>query len=506
MIRQPLLRSLAARFVESTSCHAWRLASRSSSACRRAASGAAGGAGAAARSATAGLLVLLLAACAAEPPHRPPTLELPTDFRYIDGWQRSDAAPQAIVADWWAPYEDPVLARLLRDVAEANATVAQARARHQQALTQIDAARAGALPTVDGTAGFTRANRSSFGTRLYQAGLTVAWAPDVWGRTALATDAALADADAAAADLAAARLALQLTASQGYIRLRTIDLHQELLTRSLTAYDRSLQLTRRQHEAGLVARSDVIQAETQLQALRAQQVSTARQRLLEENALALLAGRTPSELRLAQRPGALPAVPLTPAELPSALLVRRPDVAAAERQIAAVHARLGIARKAWLPTLTLGASGGVQSSRWRDLLDAPARVWSLGPSLAANLFDGGTRRAETARLEAVYDEQVQVWRASVLEGVRETEDALGSLLSLAEEGAQQQRLVDLAEHNERVVTHRYEAGEITFLEVATAQNLALQSRRTALDVEAERLLASMRLIAALGGGWTTTSP
>ncbi len=453
-----------------------------------------------------GLPVLMLAACAAEPPHRPPTLDLPGDFRYVDGWQRSDAAPQPVVADWWAPYDDPVLGRLLSDVAEANATVAQARARHQQALTQIDAARAGALPTVDGTAGFTRANRSTFGTRLYQAGLTIAWAPDIWGRAALATDAARADAEAAAADLDAARLALQLTASQGYVRLRALDLHQELLTRSLTAYDRSLQLTRRQHEAGLVARSDVIQAETQLQALRAQQVSTARQRLLEENALALLAGRTPSELRLARRPGALPAVPVTPAELPSAVLVRRPDVAAAERQIAAVHARLGLARRAWLPTLTLGATGGVQSSRWRDLLDAPARVWTLGPSLAANFFDGGLRRAEAARMASVYDEQVQVWRASVLDGVRQTEDALASLSSLAEEGAQQQRLVDLAEHNERVVTHRYEAGEITFLEVATAQNLSLQSRRAALDVEAERLLASMRLIAALGGGWAPPAP
>ena len=333
-----------------------------------------------------GLPALMLAACAVEPPHRPPTLDLPGDFRYVDGWQRTDATPQPVAADWWAPYDDPVLGRLLRDVAQANATVAQARARHQQALTQIDAARAGALPTVDGTAGFTRANRSTFGTRLYQAGLTIAWAPDIWGRAALATDAARADAEAAAADLDAARLALQLTASQGYVRLRALDLHQELLTRSLTAYDRSLQLTRRQHEAGLVARSDVIQAETQLQALRAQQVSTARQRLLEENALALLAGRTPSELRLERRPGALPAVPATPAELPSAVLVRRPDVAAAERQIAAVHARLGLARRAWLPTLSLGATGGVQSSRWRDLLDAPARVWSLGPSLAASFL------------------------------------------------------------------------------------------------------------------------
>ena len=447
-------------------------------------------------------LALALAACAAEPPHRLPPLELPADFRHADGWQRADAAPVPIIGDWWSPYGDPVLDRLLRDVAEANATLAQARARHRQALTEIDAARAGALPAVDGSAGFTRSSRGTAGTtRIYQAGIDIGWVPDIWGRTALAGEAARADAEAAGADLAAARLALQLTASQSYVRLRTLDLHHDLLAQSLQAYDRSLQLTRRQYEAGLVARSDVIQAETQLQSLRAQQVSTARQRMLEENALALLAGRTPGQLRLERRAGGLPAVPATPPELPSALLVRRPDVAAAERQLAAVHARLGIARRAWLPTLSVGASGGAQSSRWQDLLDAPARVWSLGPALAASLFDGGLRRAETARMEAVHDEQTQVWRASVLAGVRETEDALASLRSLADEGAQQQRLVDLAENNERVVTHRYEAGEITFLEVATAQNLSLQSRRAALDVEAGRLLASMRLIAALGGGW-----
>ena len=446
-------------------------------------------------------LLALLAACAAEPPHRPPSIELPAGFHYADGWQRSDAAPVPITGDWWSPYGDPVLDRLLHEVAEANPTLAQARARHRQALTQIDAARAGALPVVEGSAGYTRSNRSTVGTRIYQAGVDIGWAPDIWGRATLAGEAARADADAAEADLAAARLALQLTTSQSYVRLRTLDLHNDLLAQSLQAYDRSLQLTRRQYEAGLVARSDVIQAETQLQSLRAQQVSTTRRRMLEENALALQAGQTSGQLRLVRRAGSLPAVPATPPELPSALLVRRPDVAAAERQLAAVHARLGIARRAWLPTLSIGASGGVQSTRWRDLLDAPARIWSLGPALAATLFDGGLRRAETARMEAVHDEQTQVWRASVLAGVRETEDALASLLLLAEEGAQQQRLVDLAESNERVVTHRYEAGEITFLEVATAQNLSLQSRRAALDVEAERLLASMRLIAALGGGW-----
>lgn len=247
-------------------------------------------------------------------------------------------------------------------------------------------------------------------------------------------------------------------------------------------------------------------AVSQLQALRALRVATTRQRVLEEHALALLTGRTPAQLAIAADMAALPAVPDTPAQLPSALLVRRPDVAAAERQVAAANARLGAARSAWLPDLSLGVGGALQSGRWSDLFDAPVRIWSLGPTLAATLFDGGARRAEEARSLAVVDEQAQAWRAAVLQAVRDTEDALASLRSLAELEAQQRRLVALAEENERVVNHRYEAGMITYLEVATAQTLALDSRRTALDVQAERLLASMQLIAALGGGWHASPP
>lgn len=456
------------------------------------------------------LLPLLLAACATPGHKQPlPPLNLPAAFRHGDGWQRADTAVQSLApsAPWWSAYGDPVLDQLMRDVAGANATLAQAEARHRQALSQIDAARAGARPGATTSVGATRSGGSQTATsRLYEAGLDIRWAPDLWGRVGQAASAAQAEAQAADADLAAVRLALQLTAAQGYVRLRTLDLQDGLLARTLQAYERSLLLTQRQYEGGLVARADVIQAETQLQALRAQRVATTRQRVLEEHALALLTGRTPAQLAIAADMAALPAVPDTPAQLPSALLVRRPDVAAAERQVAVANARLGAARSAWLPDLSLGVGGALQSGRWRDLFDAPVRIWSLGPTLAATLFDGGARRAEEARSLAVVDEQAQAWRATVLQAVRDTEDALASLRSLAELEAQQRRLVALAEENERVVNHRYEAGMITYLEVATAQTLALDSRRTALDVQAERLLASMQLIAALGGGWHASPP
>jgi len=451
-------------------------------------------------------LPLLLVACATGNGYRAPEIALPASFQHA----RATPAAAAIQLDWWNVYADPELDRLLRRVGEANAELAQAEARWRQALAQVDAARALALPQVGAGASATRSGGSAAaganaGTRqLYAAGVDLSWSPDVWGRVALSRQAATAGAEAQAALVDAARLALQLAAAQGYVRLRALDAQLALQAQADVAYARSLQVTQLQYEAGLVARADVIQAETQLQSLRTQVFIITRQRALEANALALLAGATPTEYPIAVRDSALPAVPAVPAALPGELLRRRPDLAAAERALAAAHARLGVAQRAWLPDLTLSASGTLQASSLARLLDAPARVWSLGPQLAATLFDGGARRADEATFLAAYDEQAAAWRGGVLLAVRETEDALAQLATLAEQELQQQQLVSLANENERVVGYRYEAGEISFLEVATAQNLALSARRAALDVQADRLAASMALVAALGGGWQAT--
>ncbi|WP_070399279.1 efflux transporter outer membrane subunit [Hydrogenophaga sp. PML113] len=450
-------------------------------------------------------LPLILAACASGGREAPaPRIELPAGFRHAN----AEAAREPIHPEWWRAYGDPELDALLRRVAESSPELAQAEARWRQALSQVDAARALALPSLGAGVGVTRSgggttsSGASAGTRrLYDAGLDLSWTPDLWGRAAREREAAAAGADAQAALLDAARLALQLAAAQGYVRLRALDAQLALQAEADAAYTRSLQITRLQYEAGLVARADVIQADTQLQSLRTQAFTLQRQRALEANALALLAGATPTDFPVAVREGALPAVPPVPAALPVELLRRRPDLAAAERQLAAAHARLGIAQTAWLPDLTLSASAGWQASSFARLLDTPSRVWSLGPRLAATLFDGGARRANEALFGATYDEQAAAWRAGVLAAVRETEDALAQLATLAEQERQQARLVELANENERVVGYRYEAGEISFLEVATAQNLALSARRAALDVRAERLAASMALVAALGGGW-----
>ncbi|CAN7633818.1 efflux transporter outer membrane subunit [Pseudorhodoferax sp. LjRoot39] len=455
-----------------------------------------------ARPALAILTTLLLSACASTPEYQAPQIALPAAFVH--------AAPAAtapdIATDWWNAYADAELDRLLRRVSQANAELAQAEARWRQALALVDAARALDRPQLGASAAATRSGASrgspatGAGTAL-STGFTLAWTPDLWGRVAQQRNAAEAGVQAQAALLDAARLALQLSAAQGYVRLRALDAQLALQARAETAYARSLALTRAQYQAGLVARADVIQAETQLQSLRTQVFSIGRQRALQANALALLAGATPAELRIAAHDQALPTLPAVPTALPAELLRRRPDLAAAERQLAAAHAQWGVSQRAWLPDLTLSASGGLQGGSLASLLDAPVRVWSLGPSLAATLFDGGTRRAAEAQALAVYDAQAAAWRAGVLAAVRETEDALAQLALLSEQEREQQRLVALAAENEQVIGYRYAAGEISFLEVATAQNLALTARRGLLDVQADRLAASMALVAALGGGW-----
>lgn len=453
---------------------------------------------------------LLLTACASVQEHREPEIALPPTFLYATP---PSGINTALESDWWRAYGDAELDRLLRRVGEANAEIAQAEARWRQAMAQVDAARALAFPQLGVGASITRSGGSTgalgtgTGTRqIYAAGADLSWAPDLWGRAARTRMAAEADADAQAALRDAARLALQLAAAQGYVRMRALDATLALQTQADVAYARSLQVTQLQYEAGLVARADVIQAETQLQSLRTQAFTLQRQRALEANALALLAGATPAEFPLFPIDAALPAVPPVPTALPGELLRRRPDLAAAERGLAAAHARLGVAQTAWLPDFTLSASGTLQASSLARLLDAPARVWSLGPQIAATLFDGGARRANEVAFTAAYDEQAAAWRGGVLAAVRETEDALVRVSTLAEQEQQQQRLVELASENERVVGFRYEAGEISFLEVATAQNLALSARRAAIDVRAERLAASMALVAALGGGWQAPEP
>lgn len=454
----------------------------------------------------AGLCLAALAGCVAGPDYEVPDTAVPVQFRYQDGWRTMPEQPWLAQGSWWEVFDDPTLTYLIREADQASQTLAQAEARFRAAEAQWRLARGEYSPQLDGSLSASRrGGRNTDSTDLFSGRLDISWAPDLWGRVRRQVEAERAGLAASAADIAGVRLTLQVALAQGYIRLRALDQQQRILAQSIEAFDRSAELTRNQYNAGIVSRSDVIQAETQRQALRTQFYDLQRQRAQEENALAALLGVAPVEFGLPAA-DALPAVPPLPAAVPSVLLARRPDVVVAERRVAAANARIGVAATAWLPDLTLSAQGTLQDDTFAGLFNAPQRVWSVGPSLALTLFDGGRRRAARDIAVAQYDEQVAYYRQTVLEALRDVEDALATLQILAEKASQQDALIELAEQNERVINNRYRAGMVTFLEVANAQNLTLDARRARLAISSDQLQATAQLAAAIGGGWAPGDP
>jgi NodT family efflux transporter outer membrane factor (OMF) lipoprotein len=327
------------------------------------------------------------------------------------------------------------------------------------------------------------------------------WELDLWGRVRRSVESNAVGAQASAADLESARLSAQAQLAQTYFQLRASDTDKRLLDDTVAALERSLQLTQNRYTAGVAAKVDVIQAQTQLRTTQAQAIDLGVQRAQLEHAIALLVGKAPSELSIsAGALGALP--PPAPVGLPSALLERRPDVAAAERRVAAANAQIGVAKAAYFPSLTLSASGGYQSTSLADWLTAPSRFWSIGPALAATLFDGGLRRSQTEEAIANYDATVAEYRQTVLTGLQEVEDNVAALRILEQESAVQREALDAARQSLELTLNQYKAGTVSYLNVVTAQTTALASERTAVDILGRRLVASVLLVRALGGGWS----
>lgn len=467
--------------------------------------------------------IALLSGCALGPDYTRPPAAIATDWKTtttgpdaVDrGWRPVSTAPR-IAGPWWDIYDDPVLADLLSQVTVSNQELAQAEARYQQALALTRSARAQLWPEVGAGANVQRSGTGSDDAgefigdtsrrsgKSYTAQLNIGWELDLWGRIRRQLEAERAATAATAAELAAARLSLQTILAQNYFELRILDQQQRLLDATLVAFQRSVELSENRYRAGITARSDVIQALTQLETTRAEAVDLARQRALRENAIAVLVGMAPTGFVLppAEFGVALPPVPVG---LPAELLQRRPDIIAAERAVAAANAAIGVAETAWFPTLTLSASGGYQNDTSINLFEVPNRFWSVGPALAATLFDGGARRAELNRVEAVYDERVAAYRQTVLSALEEVQNALTTLDVLNRSAAVRARAVELAEEAERLLTNQYRAGRISFLEVASAQATTLNNRRTLLDLQAEQLTASVQLITALGGDWDASA-
>jgi NodT family efflux transporter outer membrane factor (OMF) lipoprotein len=470
----------------------------------------------------AAALAVFLAGCTMGPDYVKPTADVGADFKEVGNWTHAKPNDDVHRGAWWEVFDDPVLDGLITQVEPANQTLAQSEAQYRQALAVVQATRSGLFPTLTGNASATRSGTgtasstttntsgiiiTSGGSQNLRNQFTlsagVSWEADLWGSIRRGIEADTAAAQASAANVALARLSAQSTLATTYFQLRIVDEQKRLLDDTIKIYERSLRLNQNRYAVGVSAQSDIAQARTQLESTRAQDVDLDWQRAQFEHAIAILIGKPPSSFSLPPAPfkQTLPDVPLA---LPSQLLERRPDIAAAERQVQSANARIGVAKAAYFPDLTLSASGGYRSSMFSDLISAPARFWSIGPSLAAPLFDAGLRSAQVAEARATYDQQVANYRQTVLSALGEVEDNLVQLRVLEQERVVQERALDAARESLRLTTNQFEAGFIDFLSVVTVQAAALSNERSMLTLLGTQLTASVKLITALGGGWDTS--
>lgn len=439
-----------------------------------------------------------------------PGAPVPASYKEMSGWKPATPADDAPRGNWWEAFNDADLDALEAQVAISNQTIQAAEARMREATAATQGARAALFPLVGANGAALRSSRATTSgsaastqsnvANAYNVGLGASWEVDLWGGIRRSIEASSSSAQATAAELAGATLSVQALLAQSYLLLRVQDAQVALLRDTVTTYERSLQLTRNQYAAGIVGRGDVAQAEAQLNATQAQVVDATLARVQLEHAIAVLVGKPPADFSIA--PKVLVAVfPDIPVALPSTLLERRPDIAAAERRTASANAQIGVAQAAFFPALTLSAGGGLQNSLIGDLLSLPSRYWSLGAALAQPIFDAGLRSAQKAQAVATYDETVANYRSTVLTGFQDVEDNLAALELLRQEAAFQDVAVKSAQQSAAIAVNQYKAGTTSYLAVVVLQASALNSERTALTILGRRLTASVGLVKALGGGW-----
>lgn len=457
-------------------------------------------------------LALLLGACTVGPDYERPAAPIPVDFKELKGWKQAQPRDHEIPDKWWEIFNDPYLNALEEQVVISNQTLAQAEAQYRQAQALVQSARSAYSPVGTATASANRFRAASgqniavSGVRdLFNFVLNATWEPDLWGSVRRQVESNEAAAQASAATLQALRLSTTATLAQNYFQLCALDAQKRLADDTVAAFARTLTLTRNRYAVGVIAKTDVVQAETQLLSAQAIAIDLGVQRAQLEHAIAILAGKAPAELIIA--PASLPSqLPSIPVDIPSELLERRPDIAAAERQAAAANANIGVAKAAYFPTLTLSATNGYQRSDLSDLFSAAARYWALGPvSVAYTLFDGGARNAEMKQAIATYDANVAGYRQTVLTGFQEVEDNLATLRILAEEQQVQDKAVAAAREALALTTNQYKAGTVSFLNVMIAQAAAFNNERTAVALRGQRFDAAVLLVKALGGGWDMAS-
>jgi NodT family efflux transporter outer membrane factor (OMF) lipoprotein len=457
-----------------------------------------------------GILVLAVA-CAVGPNYRRPSAPVPTVYKEFKGWKV--AAPNDTIkrGAWWSIYRDPVLDALERQIDISNQTLKQDEAAFREARAQVREQQSGFFPSLtvapqiqrQKSAGGVFTSGGGVAITSYSLEGTATWEPDVWGKIRRSVESSLANAQATAAQLAAAKLSAQALLATSYFELRYADSLKTLLDGTVKAYQRSLDITKNQYAAGTAARSDVINAEAQLLAAQAAAINVGVQRAQAEHAIALLVGKTPAEVSVP--PAYLPErVPIVPTNIPSTLLERRPDIAEAERQMQQENALIGVQVAAYYPTIDLSAISGYAENPATALFSASDQVWSLAASASQALLSGGQRSAAVAAARAAYDQSVANYRETVLAAFQNVEDELAGLRILGRQTGVDQAAVQAAGRAVEITLNEYQAGTVAYTTVVTAQVTLLADQETALLVQENRLIASVALVQALGGGWDTS--
>jgi NodT family efflux transporter outer membrane factor (OMF) lipoprotein len=458
---------------------------------------------------------LLASGCAVTPAYQLAATPQPASYKETAseaekaaaGWTVAAPADMLERGPWWQLFGDPVLDQLVASIDVSNQNVAAAVASYTQARALVQQQRAGLFPSIDLSGSATRSGGGDRTTTAnqYRASIGASWEPDIWGKLGAGVDNAQAGLQASAAELAAARLSAQGELATNYFSLRQTDAQKALLDATTEGYARVLQITRNRFEAGIAARSDLLQAETQLANARIDQLTLTRQRSTLEHAIAVSLGKAASEFSLPQAPWQM-VVPDVPAGVPSTLLQRRPDIAAAERRVAAANAQIGVARSAYFPALNLTASFGYAAGSSAGLLNASNNLWSLGLSAAQTLFDAGATQARVAGAQAQRDAAIAQYRQSVLTAFADVENQLAATRVLAQQQDLRKAASTAADQVEAQMLNRYRAGQISYSEVVTAQNTALTARRALVQAQADRQTTAIALIQALGGGWHVATP
>jgi NodT family efflux transporter outer membrane factor (OMF) lipoprotein len=465
-------------------------------------------------------LFIALGACSFAPVYKAPE-SVPAADAYKEketgGWKQAEPLDHQSRGEWWSVFQDPQLDVMEVKTGDANQELKQAIARLDQARAETRIVRADLFPTVTAGASATRSRTSVNSPRfprgsepvgnnfVLQADLSYEF--DLWGRVRNSVASAKASQQATAADLATLRLSIQAELAIDYFTLRALDSEQVLLDKTVQDYTQSLQLTRNLYNGGGAAIADVALAQAQLESARTQAADARLQRAQSEHAIAVLIGENPSAFHADANP--LPAE-LTPPTvdpgLPSSLLERRPDVAAAERRVAAANSNIGVARAAYFPVFGLGASAGFESTNSSSWLKAPSQFWSVGPTGVLTLFDAGRHRAQNAQAKAAYEEQVADYRNTVLAAYQEVEDSLAALRQLQQESVSEAAAVEATTKALQQARYRYKAGIVTYLEVAATESIALQAQLVNVNIQLRRMNASVLLVKALGGGWQAAAP